>query len=68
MVARADLWLYPSKRLEAIRSANEMTFRLDSCEPKLTRKAFKLTYISTRTANHHRCSGREDQGVRVILR
>jgi hypothetical protein len=25
-------------------------------------------YFIIRTANRHRCSGREDQGVRVILR
>ena len=42
MVARADSWLYSSKRLEVIQSANEMTFRLNSCEPKLTRKALNL--------------------------
>ena len=34
----------------------------------LTRKAIKRVYITIRTANRHRCSGREDQGVRVILR
>jgi hypothetical protein len=34
----------------------------------LTRKAFKRVCSSIRTANRHRCSGREDQGVRVILR
>ena len=34
----------------------------------LTRKAIKLMDYSIRTANRHRCSGREDQGVRVILR
>ena len=34
----------------------------------LTRKAFKHVGIAIRTANRHRCSGREDQGVRVILR
>ena len=34
----------------------------------LTRKATKRVFIIIRTANRHRCSGREDQGVRVILR
>ena len=34
----------------------------------LTRKAIKHVDYSIRTANRHRCSGREDQGVRVILR
>jgi hypothetical protein len=34
----------------------------------LTRKATKLMSNSIRTANRHRCSGRVDQGVRVILR
>ncbi len=34
----------------------------------LTRKAFKRVYCAIRTANQHRCSGRVDQGVRVILR
>ena len=34
----------------------------------LTRKASKRMDIAIRTANRHRCSGREDQGVRVILR
>ena len=68
MAAGADSWLYPSKRLDFGRSANEMAIRLDSCGPKLTRKASKRVYISIRTANQHRCSGREDQGVRVILR
>ena len=34
----------------------------------LTRKATKRVFITIRTANRHRCSGREDQGVRVILR
>ena len=34
----------------------------------LTRKAYKRVFNSIRTANRHRCSGREDQGVRVILR
>ncbi len=34
----------------------------------LTRKATKRVCNATRTANRHRCSGRVDQGVRVILR
>jgi hypothetical protein len=34
----------------------------------LTRKASKRVCCIIRTANRHRCSGREDQGVRVILR
>jgi hypothetical protein len=34
----------------------------------LTRKATKRVYHYIRTANRHRCSGRVDQGVRVILR
>ena len=34
----------------------------------LTRKAAKRVNDTIRTANQHRCSGREDQGVRVILR
>jgi len=34
----------------------------------LTRKATKRVDYTIRTANRHRCSGREDQGVRVILR
>jgi hypothetical protein len=34
----------------------------------LTRKATERVYSAIRTANRHRCSGREDQGVRVILR
>ena len=34
----------------------------------LTRKAFKRVDYTIRTANRHRCSGRVDQGVRVILR
>jgi len=34
----------------------------------LTRKAAKRVDNAIRTANRHRCSGREDQGVRVILR
>ena len=34
----------------------------------LTRKAIKRVDYTIRTANRHRCSGREDQGVRVILR
>ncbi len=34
----------------------------------LTRKATKRVDNAIRTANRHRCSGREDQGVRVILR
>ena len=34
----------------------------------LTRKATIRVFFTIRTANRHRCSGREDQGVRVILR
>jgi hypothetical protein len=34
----------------------------------LTRKAAILMFNAIRTANRHRCSGRVDQGVRVILR
>jgi hypothetical protein len=34
----------------------------------LTRKAIWRVNHAIRTANRHRCSGREDQGVRVILR
>ena len=34
----------------------------------LTRKAIKRVDYTIRTANRHRCSGRVDQGVRVILR
>ncbi len=34
----------------------------------LTRKATKRVDIVIRTANRHWCSGRVDQGVRVILR
>lgn len=32
------------------------------------KKKYLIIIIAIRTANHHRCSGREDQGVRVILR
>jgi hypothetical protein len=34
----------------------------------LTRKAIMRVFNTIRTANRHRCSGRVDQGVRVILR
>ncbi len=34
----------------------------------LTRKAIERVDYAIRTANRHRCSGRVDQGVRVILR
>jgi hypothetical protein len=34
----------------------------------LTRKVQELMVQADRTANRHRCSGRVDQGVRVILR
>ena len=61
----ADSWLYPSN-LEK----NEGMKGLYGPIPVkvLTRKATILMFHSIRTANRHRCSGREDQGVRVILR
>ena len=65
ILAVADSWLYPSKYQKQVR----MKRPLGRIAVKvLTRKAIKRVAHAIRTANRHRCSGRVDQGVRVILR
>lgn len=61
----ADSWLYPSN-LEKYEGMKELHCSI--LITVLTRKATKRVFTIIRTANRHRCSGREDQGVRVILR
>ena len=65
MLARAGSWLYPSNPEKVGEMKDPFGLILVRV---LTRKALKRVYKSIRTANRHRCSGREDQGVRVILR
>ena len=63
--AGAGSWLYPSKYEKYVR----MKELYRSIPVKvLTRKAIKHVDFTIRTAIRHRCSGRVDQGVRVILR
>jgi hypothetical protein len=66
MVAEADSWLYPSNKSNG--PGMKGCFLAADFVRVLTRKVFERVAYADRTANRHRCSGRVDQGVRVILR
>ena len=52
----------------AVMARNETALQGRIPAETVTRKAQKRVAYAVRTANRHRCSGRVDQGVRVILR
>ena len=65
ILVESDSWLYPSN-LEKSEGMKRPYGWISITV--LTGKVFKLMCKAIRTANRHRCSGRVDQGVRVILR
>ena len=66
MIIGADFWLYPSNTSNWC-GMKDCIYADDSYE-SVDQKSHVRVFIVTRTANRHRCSGREDQGERVNLR